>query len=1234
MDATTLARLNRWLGYRTRLAEYKLKLRTQGESEGWWVDTLQSLVDSAQSVAHVDGLTRNIRSRKSSRILAEKDPRLSQIGLALLTWNGPTPSDLHQWVAEQASVPVDQAPALLGQVKHWLQVLLSEDAPLLQKLGRQILRRGQVTVKLLADQPEKDDKDLEKDSDKLLSVATEDGLRDEASTESQSEEGHIPAGDESHSSPAELTSDLQLGDAVVTEAVVDQFDSPIEDPAASIASEQDNLAKMDEALSGDVNDASLHTAEVVESGSTDSVAADKSDASVDPLLAAFPKAPAPKVKVTKAEPKKPIKPLSPRQRRRKWLRSILQRYSKLRKPLSRIGHYQALMLGRGQRSQIISMKIEYDRQNMVQMAREALSAVEHPLSALLNEVAEESLNKIILPRLEHDVFSELEETAHHELTEMAVRHLQNMIDQRPVRGHRILLIDAMGPKSAAIAIVDPNGHVDFVGELPSISTRPDIVAQNVATLGQWIHTYKVTLVAISNGNTRRYLLHSISELMKQSGDSGLRWTTVDRTGADAYCETRLALQELPKVSKRHRAAVWLAWRLQDPLIEITKVDPARLRLGSYQRELPQETLEAALEEAVSASVAARGIDVWNSHEKSLICLPGISSQLAKTIVALRDAGTLSTREKLLEALRESASDNQLKQAIGFLRLFGSEQPLDGTMIHPDDYRLAERLIAAGPLAAPGAAPEGWQKPTIGAASSEPASASGNADSTQEAAEGDSETVSDAEAVVAESENSAMAAPESEPLESEPLEQSIAPGEAPSEAVEATGDAALSEGSVDPSSQLLEIPSFAVTTDKQSSQAEPVKSAAPVLTLAPTNPQVDIQPEVAPALAIDVEKLARSWQVGREKLRCVARCLQQPFADLRNARMPIPLMDQVPSMSSLKPGMTAWGTVIGVADFGAFVDLGPDCNGLIHVSRLSAEFVEDPHEVVQIGDLLQVWVLNVDTEKNRIALSALPPGVEPPRRPSFNESNEGNRFNDRNQGGRVQGNREHSNANRGGQNRPEGQGNYRGGQAGRGNASNPAGQTSQGARPNSSQEGNRSGGRPAGNRPQPAQGGNARNQGQGYGGQGQRSGFNRDRNRRREDEPRSIEVTSKKPPAKPAAPLTDAMQDGKEPMRSFSDLLQFYQTKRDDDGPTKTKGSGKRDNKNRDTEGDVGQPEQANPIASTLEQSSAQDLASDVPASFVVKANETEGGAERLSEPLPHSLSAESASDEASRDTDV
>jgi uncharacterized protein len=74
------------------------------------------------------------------------------------------------------------------------------------------------------------------------------------------------------------------------------------------------------------------------------------------------------------------------------------------------------------------------------------------------------------------------------------------------------------------------------------------------------------------------------------------------------------------------------------------------------------------------------------------------------------------------------------------------------------------------------------------------------------------------------------------------------------------------------------------------------------------------------------------------------------------------------MSDLKPGMVLTGTVRNVIDFGAFVDIGVHQDGLVHVSEMANRFIKHPSEVVKVGDIIDVLVLDVDTQRKRISLS--------------------------------------------------------------------------------------------------------------------------------------------------------------------------------------------------------------------------------------------------------------------------
>ena len=116
------------------------------------------------------------------------------------------------------------------------------------------------------------------------------------------------------------------------------------------------------------------------------------------------------------------------------------------------------------------------------------------------------------------------------------------------------------------------------------------------------------------------------------------------------------------------------------------------------------------------------------------------------------------------------------------------------------------------------------------------------------------------------------------------------------------------------------------------------------------------------------KLAEALGVGEMTLRDIAAELEKPGRDPRD-ELPAPVLrTDVLSMEDLKPGMELTGTVRNVIDFGAFVDIGVHQDGLVHISRMADRFIRHPSEVVRVGDVVTVWVVDVDVKKQRIALS--------------------------------------------------------------------------------------------------------------------------------------------------------------------------------------------------------------------------------------------------------------------------
>lgn len=123
-------------------------------------------------------------------------------------------------------------------------------------------------------------------------------------------------------------------------------------------------------------------------------------------------------------------------------------------------------------------------------------------------------------------------------------------------------------------------------------------------------------------------------------------------------------------------------------------------------------------------------------------------------------------------------------------------------------------------------------------------------------------------------------------------------------------------------------------------------------------------------ALGEEKAAAHCGVGVPTLSDIVSDLMKPGRDPRD-ELPAPLLrTDILELKDLKPGMKLRGTVRNVVDFGAFVDIGVHQDGLVHISRLSDNFVRKPSDVVRVGDVVDVAVVEVDAAKKRIALSML------------------------------------------------------------------------------------------------------------------------------------------------------------------------------------------------------------------------------------------------------------------------
>ena len=120
--------------------------------------------------------------------------------------------------------------------------------------------------------------------------------------------------------------------------------------------------------------------------------------------------------------------------------------------------------------------------------------------------------------------------------------------------------------------------------------------------------------------------------------------------------------------------------------------------------------------------------------------------------------------------------------------------------------------------------------------------------------------------------------------------------------------------------------------------------------------------------VDIKTMAKELDIGELTLQDIINELSKPGRDPREDMPKQILRSDVLKFEDLKENMVLKGTVRNVTDFGAFVDIGVKHDGLVHISQLSNSFVKNPSDVVAVGDIVNVKVIGIDQEKQKVSLS--------------------------------------------------------------------------------------------------------------------------------------------------------------------------------------------------------------------------------------------------------------------------
>ncbi len=491
-------------------------------------------------------------------------------------------------------------------------------------------------------------------------------------------------------------------------------------------------------------------------------------------------------------------------------------YYDYKEPVKSIANHRVLAINRGEKEKYLRVSLILPEEEILsKLASKVIIKEDFHGRSYLEESIEDSYKRLIFPSIERETRSNLTDRAEEDAIKVFALNLKPLLMQPPVKDKIVMGIDPGFRTGCKVAIIDDTGKLlSFTTVYPTEPQKQ--IDKTKAQLKELIHKYGVNLIAIGNGTGSRETEMVVGEMLEEIEEE-VYYTIVNEAGASVYSASKVGQEEFPDLDVSIRGAISIGRRIQDPLAELVKIEPKHIGVGQYQHDLNQARLSEALEGVVEDCVNRVGVDLNTASPSLLSYVSGISSRVASNLIEYREEkGRFLNRKELLNV--KGLGPKTFVQCAGFLRIPGGEEPLDNTGVHPESYKIAEKL-------------------------------------------------------------------------------------------------------------------YKMDLDK-----------------------------------CDQLELSKELDIGIITLKDIIEELKKPGRDPRD-EMPKPIFrTDVLKMEDLKLDMKLTGTIRNVVDFGAFVDIGVKQDGLIHISHLSDRYVKHPKEVVKVGDVVEVKILDIDIDRGRISLS--------------------------------------------------------------------------------------------------------------------------------------------------------------------------------------------------------------------------------------------------------------------------
>ncbi|MFA7075174.1 MAG: Tex family protein [Candidatus Izemoplasmatales bacterium] len=374
-----------------------------------------------------------------------------------------------------------------------------------------------------------------------------------------------------------------------------------------------------------------------------------------------------------------------------------QNYYDFEEALSTIKLYRILAINRAEKEKIITIKIDVDTDKIFNyLNRQIIKDYKSNVNSLVEESYIDAYKRLISGSISREIRSDFTDRAENQAIHIFSENLRSLLLQPPLKGQMVLGVDPAFRTGCKLAVIDRYGkfidkgviypHEAYIGQ----NVNPRQIEEAKKITKGIIDKYKIDIIAIGNGTASRETESFIVSILREV-DHPVKYVIVSEAGASVYSASDLAREEFPDFQVEERSAVSIARRMQDPLSELVKIDPKSIGVGQYQHDVTQSKLSDSLDFVVITAVNKIGVNVNTASQSLLQYVSGLSAKVAKNIVEKREAnGPYKSRKELMSV--PSLGAKTFEQAIGFLRIFNSSDPLDKTPIHPESYVLAYQIL--------------------------------------------------------------------------------------------------------------------------------------------------------------------------------------------------------------------------------------------------------------------------------------------------------------------------------------------------------------------------------------------------------------------------------------------------------------------------------------------------------------------------------------------------------------